>query len=60
MDAKTQKSEMTRTAIVGAGLDIVSAEGLDAITLQVVASSIGLSKSVVSPASARARPCRKR
>ena len=47
MDAKTQKSEMTRTAIVGAGLDIASAEGLEAITLQAVANRIGLSKSGV-------------
>ncbi|MES2509186.1 MAG: TetR/AcrR family transcriptional regulator [Pseudomonadota bacterium] len=47
MDAKTQKSEMTRTAIVGAGIDIASAEGLEAITLQAVANRIGLSKSGV-------------
>ena len=40
MDAKTQKSEMTRAAIVGAGLDIASAEGLEAITLQAVANRI--------------------
>lgn len=47
MDAKTQKSEMTRTAIVGAGIDLASAEGLEAITLQGVADRIGLSKSGV-------------
>ena len=47
MDAKTQKSEMTRAAIVGAGIDIASAEGLEAITLQAVADRIGLSKSGV-------------
>jgi AcrR family transcriptional regulator len=47
MDAKTQKSELTRTAIVGAGIDIASAEGLEAITLQAVADRIGLSKSGV-------------
>jgi AcrR family transcriptional regulator len=47
MDARTQKSEMTRTAIVGAALDLASAEGLDAITLQEVADRIGLSKSGV-------------
>ncbi len=47
MDAKTQKSEMTRTAIVGAGMDLASAEGLEAITLQAVADRIGLSKSGV-------------
>jgi AcrR family transcriptional regulator len=47
MDAKTQKSEMTRTAIVGAGINLASAEGLEAITLQAVADRIGLSKSGV-------------
>jgi AcrR family transcriptional regulator len=47
MDAKTQKSELTRAAIVGAGLDLASAEGLEAITLQAVADRIGLSKSGV-------------
>lgn len=47
MDAKTQKSEMTRAAIVGAALDLASAEGLEAITLQDVADRIGLSKSGV-------------
>ena len=47
MDAKTQKSELTRAAIVGAALDLALAEGLEAITLQTVATSIGLSKSGV-------------
>lgn len=47
VDAKTQKSEMTRTAIIGAGIDLASAEGLEAITLQAVADRIGLSKSGV-------------
>src|SRR6478609_8415291 len=47
MDAKTQKSEMTRTAIVGAGVDLAAAEGLEAITLQAVADRVGLSKSGV-------------
>ncbi|ABE42084.1 TetR/AcrR family transcriptional regulator [Polaromonas sp. JS666] len=47
MDAKTQKSEMTRTAIIGAGIDLAAAEGLEAITLQAVADRIGLSKSGV-------------
>jgi len=47
MDAKTQKSEMTRTAIIGAGIDLASAEGLEAITLQAVADRVGLSKSGV-------------
>jgi AcrR family transcriptional regulator len=47
MDAKTQKSELTRAAIVGAALDLASAEGLESITLQAVADRIGLSKSGV-------------
>jgi AcrR family transcriptional regulator len=47
VDAKTQKSEMTRTAIVGAAMDLASAEGLEAITLQAVATRLGLSKSGV-------------
>jgi AcrR family transcriptional regulator len=47
MDAKTQKSELTRAAIIGAGIDLASAEGLEAITLQAVADRIGLSKSGV-------------
>ncbi|MGH6626067.1 MAG: TetR/AcrR family transcriptional regulator [Burkholderiaceae bacterium] len=47
MDAKTQKSELTRAAIVGAALDLAAAEGLEAITLQAVADRIGLSKSGV-------------
>ena len=47
MDAKTQKSELTRAAIVGAGIDLASAEGIEALTLQSVADRIGLSKSGV-------------
>lgn len=47
MDAKTQKSELTRTAIVGAAMTLALAEGLEAITLQAVASRLGLSKSGV-------------
>jgi AcrR family transcriptional regulator len=47
MDARTQKSELTRAAIVGAALDLAGAEGLEAISLQVVADRIGLSKSGV-------------
>ena len=47
MDAKTQKSELTRAAIVGAGIDLASAEGLEALTLQAVAQRVGLSKSGV-------------
>lgn len=47
MDAKTQKSEMTRAAIIGAGIELAAAEGLEAITLQAVADRIGISKSGV-------------
>ena len=47
MDARTQKSEMTRTAIVGAAMDLALTEGLEAITLQAVASRLALSKSGV-------------
>lgn len=47
MDAKTQKAELTRAAIVGAALDLAAAEGLEALTLQAVADRIGLSKSGV-------------
>ncbi|SFM77491.1 TetR/AcrR family transcriptional regulator [Variovorax sp. OV329] len=47
MDAKTQKSELTRAAIVGAALDLASAQGLEALSLQAVADRIGLSKSGV-------------
>ena len=47
MDARTQKSELTRAAFVGAGLDLAAAEGLESITLQAVADRIGLSKSGV-------------
>ena len=47
MDAKTQKSEMTRAAIVGAALDLAVSDSLQAITLQAVADRIGVSKSGV-------------
>jgi AcrR family transcriptional regulator len=47
MEARTQRSELTRAAIVGAALDLAAAEGLEAITLQAVADRIGLSKSGV-------------
>ncbi len=47
MDAKTQKAELTRATIVGAALDLASAQGLEAISLQAVADRIGLSKSGV-------------
>ncbi len=47
MDARTQKSEMTRAAIVGAALDLAASDSLQAITLQAVADRIGVSKSGV-------------
>jgi AcrR family transcriptional regulator len=47
MDARTQKSELTRAAIIGAAMELASAEGLEAISLQAVADRIGLSKSGV-------------
>ncbi|MBX3654893.1 MAG: TetR/AcrR family transcriptional regulator [Ramlibacter sp.] len=47
MDAKTQKAELTRAAIIGAALDMAAAEGLRSISLQAVATRIGLSKSGV-------------
>ena len=47
LDAKTAKSEVTRAAIVGAGMDLAAAEGLEALTLQAVADRAGLSKSGV-------------
>ncbi len=46
-DTKTVKSEMTRAAIIGAALDLACEQGLEAISLQVVADRIGLSKSGV-------------
>jgi AcrR family transcriptional regulator len=47
MDARTQKSELTRASIIGAAVDLAAAEGLESITLQAVADRIGLSKSGV-------------
>lgn len=47
MDARTAKSELTRTAIVGAALDLAAADGLEALSLQAVADRVGLSKSGV-------------
>jgi len=46
-DTKTAKSELTRAAIIGAGMDLVAAEGLEALTLQAVADRVSLSKSGV-------------
>ena len=47
VDAKTRKAELTRAAIVGAAMELAVREGLESITLQAVADSIGLSKSGV-------------
>src|SRR3954469_13678389 len=47
MDARTQKSELTRAAILGAALDLAAEQGLEALSLQAVADRIGLSKSGV-------------
>ena len=47
MDAKTQKAELTRAAVLGAAMELAGREGLESITLQAVADSIGLSKSGV-------------
>lgn len=47
MEARTSRSELTRTAIVGAALDLAAAEGLESISLQAVADRVGLSKSGV-------------
>ena len=46
-DTKTTKSEQTRAAIIGAGMDLVASDGLEALTLQAVADRVGLSKSGV-------------
>ena len=47
MQANTEKSELTRTAIVGAGLEVAAELGLEALTLQAVADRIHMSKSGV-------------
>ena len=47
MDAKTQKAELTRAAIVGAAMERAGREGLESLTVQAVADSVGLSKSGV-------------
>ena len=47
MEARTQKSELTRAAIVGAALDAALEQGLEALSLQSVADRVGLSKSGV-------------
>lgn len=45
MDAKTQKGELTRAAIIDAALDIATSTGLFSVTLQGVADKLFLSKS---------------
>lgn len=47
MDAATHKSELTRAAIIDAGVALAAEHGLEAITLQAVADRVGLSKSGV-------------
>lgn len=47
MLAITEKSELTRAAIVDAGLEVAAELGLEAITLQAVADRIQMSKSGV-------------
>jgi AcrR family transcriptional regulator len=47
MDARTRRSELTRAAIIDAGLRLVCERGLDAITVQAVADRTGLTKSGV-------------
>jgi len=47
MEARTARSELTRTAIVGAALDLAAADGLESLSLQGVADRVGLSKSGV-------------
>ena len=47
MQANTEKSELTRAAIVSAGLDVAAELGLEALTLQAVADRINMSKSGV-------------
>lgn len=47
MQAITEKSELTRATIIGAGLDVAAELGLEALTLQAIADRIGMSKSGV-------------
>jgi AcrR family transcriptional regulator len=47
MQANTEKSELTRIAIIGAGLDVAAELGIEALTLQAVADRIQMSKSGV-------------
>lgn len=47
MDAKTDRSELTRAAIVDTALEMVTADGLESLSLGEVAKKLGLSKSGV-------------
>ncbi len=47
MEAITERSELTRAAIIGAGIDVAAEHGMDALTLQAVADRVHLSKSGV-------------
>lgn len=47
MDAKTDRSELTRAAILDTALEMATAEGLESLSLGEVAKKLGLSKSGV-------------
>ncbi len=47
MDAKTDRSELTRAAILDTALEMATAEGLESLSLGEVARKLGLSKSGV-------------
>ncbi len=47
MDAKTDRSELTRAAIVDTALEMATADGLESLSLGEVAKQLGLSKSGV-------------
>lgn len=47
MEAKTDRSELTRAAIVDTALEMVTADGLEALSLGDLAKRLGLSKSGV-------------
>ena len=48
MDAKTQKAELTRAAIVGAAMDLAAAEGLDITTIIFANNSYAILKAEYS------------
>jgi AcrR family transcriptional regulator len=47
MEARTEKSELTRAAIVDAALELAADNGLDAVSINDVAQKLGMSKSGV-------------